>query len=149
MPDKINANLKKRIRSILLYSTGFLIFTMIVFYFIYRNNVPEPFDCRTPVPQYFCGTDAFEDSPHAVEGKEVFNSVCAACHKLYAKSTGPALRNMDSITYVKWIVERNAKIDTTKFEKTGIDYHRYLSREALDSLDIKYLLEYTNREPAY
>lgn len=149
MPDKINANLKKRIRSILLYGTGFLVFTIAVFYFIYRNNKPEQFVCRIPVPQYFCGTNAFEDSPNAIEGKEVFNSFCAACHKLDAKSTGPALRNMDSITYVKWIVKRNTKIDTTKFEKLGIDYHRHLSREALDSLDIKYLFEYTNREPAY
>jgi cytochrome c553 len=148
MADKINANLKKRIRSILLYSTGFLIFTMVIFYFIYQNNKPE-FTCQIPVPQYFCGTQAFEGSPNAVKGKEIFNSVCAACHKLDAKSTGPALRGTDSITYVKWIVERNAKTDSTKFEKMGIDYHRYLSKKALDSLDVKYLFEYTNREPMY
>ncbi|WP_410503660.1 c-type cytochrome [Flavobacterium sp. HTF] len=146
MPDKNNINLKKRIRTILLYSTGFLVFTMLVFYFIYINNKPQQFVCRIPVPEYFCGTQAF---PHAVEGKDAFNSVCAACHKLDARSTGPALRNMDSITYVKWIVDRKSKIDTTKFEKFGIDYHRHISREILDSLDIKYLFEYTNREPAY
>ncbi|QYJ69371.1 c-type cytochrome [Flavobacterium litorale] len=29
-----------------------------------------------------------------VKGKELFNSLCAACHKLDAKATGPALRNV-------------------------------------------------------
>lgn len=43
----------------------------------------------------------------AVKGKELFNANCAACHKLDAKSTGPALRNVaakyDKGWLYKWI----------------------------------------------
>lgn len=42
-----------------------------------------------------------------VKGKELFNSLCAACHKLDAKSTGPALRGVaerrDRAWLSKWI----------------------------------------------
>ena len=42
-----------------------------------------------------------------VKGKELFNSNCAACHKLDAKSTGPALRGIaekhDQAWLYKWI----------------------------------------------
>ena len=42
-----------------------------------------------------------------VKGKELFNSLCAACHKLDAKSTGPALRGVadkhDRVWLYKWI----------------------------------------------
>ncbi|MES2545188.1 MAG: c-type cytochrome [Bacteroidota bacterium] len=43
----------------------------------------------------------------AVKGKELFNSNCAACHKLDTKSTGPALRNVadrhDKSWIYKWV----------------------------------------------
>jgi len=43
----------------------------------------------------------------AVMGKELFNANCAACHKLDAKSTGPALRDIaskhDAAWLYKWI----------------------------------------------
>jgi hypothetical protein len=134
---------KKIIKLILFCVSGFLVFITVIFYFIYdRNNQPQQFNCRIPVPEYICGT---EDLPEEVQkGKEIFNRVCAACHKLDAISTGPALRNTDSIIYRKWIVERNSIIDSSKFYKQGIDYHHYLSREGLDSLDIKNLFEYIN-----
>ena len=42
-----------------------------------------------------------------VKGKELFNSNCAACHKLDAKSTGPALRGVaekhDKAWIYKWV----------------------------------------------
>ncbi|AWH83986.1 cytochrome C [Flavobacterium album] len=42
-----------------------------------------------------------------VKGKELFNSLCAACHKLDAKSTGPALRGVadrhDRAWIYKWV----------------------------------------------
>ena len=42
-----------------------------------------------------------------VRGKELFNSNCAACHKLDAKATGPALRGIaqkhDKEWLYKWI----------------------------------------------
>ncbi|MGV3459964.1 MAG: cytochrome c3 family protein [Flavobacterium sp.] len=43
----------------------------------------------------------------AVKGKELFNTLCAACHKLDAKSTGPALRGVadkhDRAWIYKWV----------------------------------------------
>ncbi|MCW2117881.1 c-type cytochrome [Flavobacterium sp. 7A] len=38
-----------------------------------------------------------------VKGKELFNSNCAACHKLDAKSTGPALRGVAAKHEMAWI----------------------------------------------
>ena len=39
----------------------------------------------------------------AVKGKELFNTNCAACHKLDAKSTGPALRGVAGKHDMAWI----------------------------------------------
>jgi cytochrome c2 len=39
----------------------------------------------------------------AAKGKELFNANCAACHKLDAKSTGPALRDVASRHDISWI----------------------------------------------
>ena len=41
----------------------------------------------------------------AVAGKALFNSNCAACHKLDAKSTGPALRNVKEKHDMAWIYD--------------------------------------------
>lgn len=38
-----------------------------------------------------------------VRGKELFNSNCAACHKLDAKATGPALRNIAAKHDMPWL----------------------------------------------
>jgi mono/diheme cytochrome c family protein len=38
-----------------------------------------------------------------VKGKELFNANCAACHKLDAKSTGPALRGVSAKHDMAWI----------------------------------------------
>lgn len=48
-----------------------------------------------------------EGAGDPVKGKELFNTLCAACHKLDAKSTGPALRNVaekhDRAWMYKWV----------------------------------------------
>lgn len=50
-------------------------------------------------------TEAPAAAPSAdpVKGKELFNSNCAACHKLDAKSTGPALRGIAGKHEMAWI----------------------------------------------
>lgn len=49
-----------------------------------------------------------------VKGKELFNSLCAACHKLDAKSTGPALRGVadkhDRAWLYKWVANSSEMI---------------------------------------
>ncbi len=50
---------------------------------------------------------AAESAGDAAKGKELFNTLCAACHKLDAKATGPALRGVadkhDRAWLQKWI----------------------------------------------
>jgi mono/diheme cytochrome c family protein len=49
-----------------------------------------------------------------VKGKELFNTLCAACHKLDAKATGPALRGVadkhDRAWIYKWVANSSAMI---------------------------------------
>ena len=58
--------------------------------------------------------DAAPAAGDAAAGKALFNSNCAACHKLDAKMTGPALRGIaerrDGAWLVKWIKDSNALI---------------------------------------
>lgn len=42
-------------------------------------------------------------SQDAAKGKELFNTNCAACHKLDAKATGPALRDVASKYDTEWL----------------------------------------------
>ena len=48
-----------------------------------------------------------EGAGDPAKGKELFNTLCAACHKLDAKSTGPALRGVadkhDRAWIYKWV----------------------------------------------
>ncbi|WP_338409323.1 c-type cytochrome [uncultured Flavobacterium sp.] len=101
---------------------------------------------------------ASADSPvatggDAVKGKELFNANCAACHKLDAKSTGPALRGVadkyDKEWIYKWIhnsaeliksgdaqavkvYEENGKVPMTAFPQ-------------LSTADIDNILAYTSQ----
>ena len=63
---------------------------------------PAPTDAAAPVAAAPAATGA-----DPVKGKELFNTNCAACHKLDAKSTGPALRGVankyDMAWLYKWI----------------------------------------------
>lgn len=58
------------------------------------------------------GADAGAGDP--AKGKELFNTLCAACHKLDAKATGPALRNVaekhDREWLYSWIKNSSAMI---------------------------------------
>ncbi len=42
-------------------------------------------------------------SQDAAKGKEIFNANCAACHKLDAKATGPALRGVEAKYDKEWL----------------------------------------------
>ena len=52
-------------------------------------------------------TSAVTQGGDPVKGKEIFNTNCAACHKLDAKATGPALRGVgakyDKTWIYKWV----------------------------------------------
>jgi cytochrome c2 len=46
---------------------------------------------------------SFAQTGDPVKGKELFNAQCAACHKLDAKATGPALRGVGAKYDMAWI----------------------------------------------
>lgn len=134
----------KRIRHILLFSITFIILLVgVILYEIKTYKPPTNWYCQTPVP--FCGTKPLELTDNQYKGKEIFNSNCAACHKLDARSTGPALRSIDSIVFTKWMIDKNHKIDSTKIEKLGLDYHRTMFKEVINEKNLPLLVDYCSR----
>lgn len=76
------------------------------------------------------------------KGRDVFNSNCAACHKLNSKVTGPALHEVDSIVFVNWLTNKKHKIDSSKVEILAIDYHKTVFSKTLSKEDVTCLIEY-------
>ncbi|KUJ59269.1 hypothetical protein AR687_23875 [Flavobacteriaceae bacterium CRH] len=133
-----------RIKQIILPSITLIIILVGVILYQIKTYTPPTYSvCTTPVP--FCGTQSLNLTENATKGKEIFNSTCAACHKLDAKSTGPALRNIDSLVFVKWMIEKNHKIDSTKIHKLGIDYHRTMFKDFVNEENLALLIEYCSR----
>lgn len=129
----------KKIKQILLSSiTLIIILTGVIFYQI-KTYVPPVFNCEIAVPS-FCGTPNLTEDRR--KGKEIFNANCAACHKKYAKTTGPAIAEVDSLVFIKWLTNKKNKIDTTKIENFGIDYHRVTFSKALSKEEVANLIEY-------
>lgn len=101
--------------------------------------------CGTKEPEIICGTKNTPLDEDASQGKTFFNANCAACHKLDAKITGPALRNTNLFTLKKWLLtNKNKKINKNKFDMLGIDYHRVTWQETITDKDIKNLNAYIN-----
>jgi hypothetical protein len=129
---------------ILLLSSAFLVVIVSIFCFLLIQPKAIKYsvcDIKLPV-EMICGTTSLNLSPQAGEGKQLFNSFCASCHKLDANMTGPALRNTDSIVFRKWLYYRKSKIDTSKLEQIGIDYHRSTFLEHLKVADLDNIYQY-------
>lgn len=137
----------KRIRQILFISISSIILLVgLIFYEIKTYKAPENWYCQMPVPA-FCGTPNLSENQE--KGREIFNSNCAACHKLDAKSTGPALRGIDSLVFAKWLIDKNHKIDSSKIEEFGIDYHRVAFKESLKEKDLESIINYCSIKRDY
>jgi mono/diheme cytochrome c family protein len=88
----------------------------------------------------------------AVAGKALFNSNCAACHKLDAKSTGPALRGIsakyDMPWLYKWINNSSALIKSgdARAVKVFEENNKSVmtSFPQLSTTDIDNIIAYTN-----
>jgi mono/diheme cytochrome c family protein len=91
----------------------------------------------------------------AVKGKELFNANCAACHKLDAKATGPALRGVankyDMPWLYKWIKNSSDLIKSgdPKAIKIYEEYNKSVMTAfpQLSNKDIDDIIAYTS-EPA-
>lgn len=77
-----------------------LAFSLSFSLYSFAQQAPAPADAA-PV------ADAAAGAGDAAKGKELFNTLCAACHKLDAKATGPALRGVadkhDRAWIYKWV----------------------------------------------
>ena len=131
--------MKKVITPIIILSSTIIIITIGIIYYIFDQRKYN--GISTPIPEFVCGTQ--NPLENALEGKKLFNANCAACHKLDLKSTGPALRSIDSIKYWKWLYSKNIKIDTTKFDKFGVDFHSGYYPN-LTKNDLENIYKYTN-----
>ncbi|MBF4517147.1 cytochrome c [Flavobacterium sp. ANB] len=132
-----------RIKQILLPSIILIIILVgVILYQIKTYKPSTAFVCKMPVPFDFCGTHKFTEN--GLQGKNIFNANCAACHKKYARYTGPALREIDSLVFVKWLTNRENKIDSSKIELYGIDYHKMTFSKTLNENEIAGLIEYCN-----
>ena len=107
------------------------------------------FSLKTPQPIAFCGVTDFESfcgtanlSENAFKGKQIFNSNCAACHKLDEIMTGPPLRGIaekyDSVAIQKYLRVDKTTIDSKGFNETCVYFPQ------LTDIDIRDLLAYTN-----
>jgi len=131
-----------KIRQIILLSV--LLITLLTGFIFYEIKTYQPtyLVCAMPVPAYCGNPDIREDE---TKGREIFNSNCTACHKLDARSTGPALRNIDSLVITKWMIVKNHKIDSTKIEKLGLDYHRTMFKDFVNEENLALIVDYCSR----
>ncbi len=85
------------ISRIFIFSLAFLLT------FSLTSLAQNPAPITAPAPTAAAPAAAPSGSGDAVKGKELFNSNCAACHKLDAKMTGPALRNVGQRLEMSWM----------------------------------------------
>ncbi len=134
----------KSISRILIFSLAFMLnFSLTSFA---QDAAEAPMETAAAAPS---GGDA-------VNGKALFNSNCAACHKLDAKSTGPALRGVtgkhDTAWLHKWIKNSSAMIKAgdPAAVKLYEEYNKALMTPfpQLSDADIDDILAYTSEEKA-
>jgi mono/diheme cytochrome c family protein len=95
-------------------------------------------------------------SADPVKGKELFNSNCAACHKLDAKMTGPALRGVsqkhDMAWIYKWVHNSTAMIKSgdAAAVKISTEYNGSVMTAfpQLSEADIDNIIAYTSEPKA-
>lgn len=129
-PNTNEKSMKKLTNRILIISSGFLILTIGISYFLYSFNESQYVGCATELPQDFCGTEMPKLSEKGKLGKIVFAVNCAACHKPTKNMTGPALSVM---------------LDTKKFPYPNYIYDFVTKEDSLLKIK-KYRTEYINGE---
>jgi mono/diheme cytochrome c family protein len=68
-----------------------------------QDAAPAPQAATPAAPMAATATPATTPGGDPVKGKEIFNTNCAACHKLDAKATGPALRGVGAKYEKAWL----------------------------------------------
>lgn len=136
--------MRKLTRKIIVLCCVFLCVTIAIFCFLLLNysKKPKQIAVDNKPNLEFCGT---KNSEIAHEGKTIFNNMCAACHKLDANMTGPALRNIDSIVFNEWLNNKKYQINKSKINQFGIDYHLDFSQKNLKESDLKMIYAFIGK----
>jgi mono/diheme cytochrome c family protein len=111
-------------------------------------------------PAAATATPAVTQGGDPIKGKEIFNTNCAACHKLDAKATGPALRSVgakyDKTWIYKWVHNSAELIKSgdaaavkiyEEFNKVPMSAFPQLSEADIDNI-IAYTMEPIPAAPA-
>ena len=109
-----------------------------------------------PVADVAAAPAAATSGADPVKGKELFNTNCAACHKLDAKMTGPALRGVaqkyDKAWLYKWIHNSTAliKAGDAQAVKISTEYNGAVMTAfpQLSEADIDNIIAYTSEPKA-
>lgn len=120
---------------------------------IAQNPAPAPAATTAPAADAAAAPAAGGD---AAKGKELFNTNCAACHKLDAKATGPALRGIasrrDKAWLYKWIHNSSEMIksgDATAVKLFAENNNAVMTAfPQLSEADIDNILAYTSEPKA-
>ena len=78
---------------ILVLTSSVLILSIVIALYVFSLKSDNSI-VQTQETVMFCGTVEPALADKAIEGKKIFNTNCAACHKLDKLMTGPALRGV-------------------------------------------------------
>lgn len=86
-------NPKKKIISLIFLFSSLIIITITsLSFYIYTNSEDEQLGCATKTHEAFCAT---ESTPtEQIKGKAIFNSNCAACHRMTGFSTPDLIKGV-------------------------------------------------------
>jgi len=118
-----------------------------------QASTEETSDAKAEASQESSGDAAASMAGDPAKGKELFNSLCAACHKRYKRSTGPALNGSterhETDWLYRWIKNSQAMIDAGDPEAVAI-YEEYnqtamTAFPQLSNADIDNILAYVEQ----
>ncbi len=142
--------MKKVTNKIVFLLSLFLISTIGTMAFVYVKS-KQKMVCATEVPRLICGTENML-TEIGFKGRDVFNTNCATCHKLYKKMSGPSLKGIvqnghypSTDYFIKYmrneqsLIEQNDQFALAINEKYTFDYKHHFE---LSDLEFQQLLEY-------
>jgi len=145
--------MQKVARRIITLLSLFLISTIELTAFVYVEAQIE-LGCGTVSPKAICGTESML-TENGRMGRDLFNSNCAACHKLYKRSIGPALKGVFQknnyhsneyfytlITNEQKLIDQNDEYILSLRQEYNINYKHQFK---LSDKEIERLLEYIDK----
>jgi len=133
-------------------SRNFILCLAIMLTFSLTSLAQEPAPAVTPEATATATAAPAKAGGDPVAGKALFNTNCAACHKLDAKSTGPALRGVankyDMAWIYKWVNNSSAMIKSGDAKAVAIfeQYNKSVMTAfpQLSTADVDNIIAYTS-----